>query len=509
MKQPDLVSKKLLFWALSTLALTVNPVSRAAPRSSINVAFEDSIRSFDPRQSVDANSQYLEDLIHCAPIGFDQDGGLLPIAATQLPVWKDPKTLELEIRSGLRFTDGSPVTAKDALATYISMLKGKGFARSAAFSNIQDIALANENTLQFSLKKPDASFVSNLVVGILPSALAEKDAIAPEAMIGCGPFRIKSMGVTEIVLDRNPHSPVQAKLKEVHIKTVKNEKTRFFKLQTGEIDIVQNAINRDTLKTAEKRSPNLKLLRRPALKTTYLGFNMKDTLTSNPVIREAISLAVNRDEIIQILLGNMASPAKTLLTPASPYYDKELEAVPYDPERARKLLDKGGFPKKGDHRFELTFKTTTDITRISVAKAIASQLRKIGIKVVVESMEWGRFKMDIDRGRVQLWSLTWIGFKDPEIYKYAFATESFPPNGGNRGWYSNPTLDKLLEDGRSTTQFAERAKIYKEVQKIVAKDLPYVFLWHEDNFALINKDIEGFTLYADGRYSSLTQTYFR
>lgn len=502
-------SRELLSCLLTALTLMVEAVASAAPRNHLNVAFEDSIRSYDPRQSVDANSQYLEDLIHCAPIGFDPEGGLMPIAAAKPPEWKDPKTLELDIRSGLRFTDGNPVTAKDVLATYTSLLKGKGFARSAAFSNIQDIVLVSDSTLQFQLKKPDASFVSNLVVGILPSALAAKDSIAPEAMVGCGPFQIKSIAVTELILGRNPHSPVQPRLAEVRIKTVKNEKTRFFKLQTGEIDIVQNSINRDTLKTAEKRSPNLKLLRRPALKTTYLGFNMRDPLTGNPVIREAIGLAINRDEIIQILLGNMASPAKTLITPASPFFDPDLQSIPHDPARAQSLLDKAGFTRKGDYRFELTFKTTTDITRISIAKAIASQLRKIGIKVVVESMEWGRFKMDIDRGRVQLWSLTWIGFKDPEIYKYAFATESFPPNGGNRGWYSNPSLDKLLEEGRSTTQFAERVKVYKDVQKIIAKDLPYVFLWHEDNFALVNKDIEGFTLYADGRYSSLTQTYFR
>ena len=107
-----------------------------------------------------------------------------------------------------------------------------------------------------------------------------------------------------------------------------------------------------------------------------------------------------------------------------------------------------------------------------------------------------------------MWSLTWVGFKDPDIYRHAFASASFPPNGGNRGWYSNPELDSLLEQGKATNEDKKRIKIYQEAQYIIDKALPYIFLWHEDNFAVINRHLKGFSLFADGRYSSLTQAYF-
>ncbi|RYZ66309.1 MAG: hypothetical protein EOP09_12875, partial [Proteobacteria bacterium] len=216
-----------------------------------------------------------------------------------------------------------------------------------------------------------------------------------------------------------------------------------------------------------------------------------------------------RKEIIDVILNGMAVPASTILPPGSAYFNESLPNNSYDPKAAQEVLDKAGFPKKGDFRFEVSLKTTTDVTRISVAKAIASQLKRVGIKVLVEPMEWGRFKLDIDQGRVQLWTLTWVGFKDPDIYRYAFATENFPPNGANRGWYTNPALDKLLELGREKNDFSDRKKIYDQIQEIVARDKPYIFLWHEENFAVVTRALMDFELYADGRYSALRASYFQ
>ena len=103
----------------------------------------------------------------------------------------------------------------------------------------------------------------------------------------------------------------------------------------------------------------------------------------------------------------------------------KISKVPNTIKEGQSTLDQAGFPKKGKYRFTISYKTTTDSTRIQIARAIASQLKKIGIRVKVETMEWGRFKQDVAAGRVQMWGLTWIGYKDPDIYRYAFASESF------------------------------------------------------------------------------------
>lgn len=482
----------------------------AAENSTIKLALEDSIRSYDPRQSVDANSQYIEDLIHCSLMSSDSEGRPIPGIAAKFPVWKTPRTLEISLDDKAKFGDGSSVTAADVVATYQSLMEDKSQARSASFNQVVAVTASSKKTVEFKLKEADASFVSNLVVGILPYKLIKSGPYDPIANPGCGPYRIKSTDVGGLILEANPHHSEINKLriKQIEIKIVKNEKTRFAKLQTGELDLVQNSISRDALKGLEKKNGNLAVLRRPGLKTTYLGFNTRDKLLGNSAVRLAISHAINRQEIIDLILGGMATPALTMLPQDSSFYAKDLKSKPLDLVKAGQILDEAGFKKVGDYRFELSYKTTTDVTRISIAKAIAAQLKKIGIKVSIEPMEWGRFKQDVDAGRVQLWSLTWVGFKDPDIYRHAFATSSFPPNGGNRGWYSNPQLDQLLEQGRTTNSTTQRTKIYQEVQTIIDKDTPYIFLWHEDNFAVVNHALKGFTLYADGRYSSLTRAFF-
>ncbi|RZA26536.1 MAG: ABC transporter substrate-binding protein [Proteobacteria bacterium] len=500
--------RNTLFRMLSLFLCLAPTHAFSAAKNSINLAFEDAVRSFDPRQSADANSQYIEDLVHCSLMNFDPDGKAIPGLLVKAPSWLSPVQLELEVRGDVKFSDGSPVRTEDVVATYKTLMTNPALRRASAFDGVEKFEMLGPGKIRITLKKPDASFPTNLVVGILRESQMNEEKLDPLLLKGCGTFQIKSQTINEILLIPNPYAVPLAKIAEIKIKIVRNEKTRYAKLRAGELDIVQNGISRDTLRTLEKRNPNLKIIKRQSLKTTYLGFNMRDPLFKNAKIRDAISLAINRQEIIQIILQGLATPARTLLPPTSEYFDQGLPVPLHDAKAAEKLLDEAGFPRKDGIRFQLSLKSTTDVTRISIAKAIASQLKRIGIKVVVESMEWGRFKLDLEQGRIQMWAAQWIGFKDPDIYRFAFATANFPPGGANRGWYSNPTLDALLEAGREKNDFSERKKIYDQVQGILATDKPYVFLWHEENFAVVHRELEGFELFADGRYSALRTSYF-
>jgi peptide/nickel transport system substrate-binding protein len=499
--------------AAATLA-TVMFLTEAEPAygAGITLAWEAEPRAIDPRYAVDANSQYLENLLHCSIIDFDKDGKTVADLAKGW-TWAGPTTLEVELKPGVTYSDGTPVTADDVRATYAFFATDAKTPspRKGAFANVKSVA-AKGNVVTFELTAPDSTFVTNLVVGILPAKLAGQDMISDKAgIVGCGPFTLKDFGITGIELARNPNYKLgtAAKSDSVTIKFVKDEITRFAKLQAGELDIVQNAINRDKLGDIAKKNPGLKIFKRPGLNTTYLGFNMRDKLAGNIAVRQAISHAIDKQKIIKYVMNGLAVPASTMLTPTDPYIDAALAATPYDVSKAKAILDAAGFkdPDGKEPRFKLTYKTTTDLTRVAIAKAIASDLKQVGIDVTVEPLEWGRFKSDVEAGKVQMWSLSWVGFKDPDIYRFAFATESFPPNGGNRGWYTNPELDKLLAEARSKTADADRKAAYAKVQKIVATELPYVFLWHEEIFAVVNKNVEGFELYADGRYASLTEAY--
>lgn len=486
------------------LGLCLYFLSNSIFASKLQIAWEADVRTIDPRHAVDANSQYLEDLVHCSLVSFDRKGLTQAQLATKLPTWVDETTIDVEIKKTAFFSDGTQLTAKDVVATYLSLKENPSFGRGLAFKQIKNITQTSEFSLRFQLESPDASFINNLVLGILPKSHIEKDPIDLTTP-SCGAFRIKSRNASSIVLNKNPFYKLEEKPKidELVFKIVQSENTRFSKLRANEIDLAQNNINRDLISDIARRYPELQVISSSALKTSYIGFNLNDPLAGNLAIRKAIDLSIDRQAIIDLLLAKLAKPARSLLTPDSQYFNKELAQVKIDRTKAEQILDDAGFKKKGKYRFEISYKTTIDTTRINIARAIASQLKKIGIQVRIEPMEWGRFKQDVSLGRVQMWGLTWIGFKDPDIFRYAFSSKAFPPDGANRGRYKNTKLDALLEEGRRTPEASKRKKIYDQVQEIIAQERPYVFLWHEENFAIAHKKLKNFHLYADGRLSAL------
>jgi peptide/nickel transport system substrate-binding protein len=125
----------------------------------------------------------------------------------------------------------------------------------------------------------------------------------------------------------------------------------------------------------------------------------------------------------------------------------------------------------------------------------------------MRSYEWGTFFSDIRKGNFQIYTLTWVGIADPDIYYYLFHSQSIPPNGANRGAYRSPEVDRLLEVGRVLQDREEGRRVYRRVQKILARDLPYVSLWHDVNVVVADRRIRGFVLYPDGHFLSLKDVW--
>ncbi|NRA67093.1 MAG: ABC transporter substrate-binding protein [Pseudobacteriovorax sp.] len=474
---------------------------------SISVGWESAVRSFDPRSNSDANSQYLESLLHCSLFKFDEKGNIIPGIALSMPKWDALETkLSVKFGNNIKYSDGSRLSAADIVATYKTVATSTKFARHGAFKNIKDVIKVADDTVQFIIREKDATFLSNLSIGILREQDIVKQIEAKKFQT-CGPYILKDIGVSQLHLIPNKFYSQKNSTNShaIMFKFVKNEKTRLAKLRAGELDIVQNLINRDMIRSIQTRYPNLKIQKKEALKTTYIGFNFRNQILRNKDVRKAIDLAIDRDSIIKFLLAGLATPTNSMLLNSSPFH-LPLPPTQQNLTAAGLLLDKAGYPMKSGKRFTISYKTTTNSTRIQIAKAIASQLKKIGIDLKIEALEWGRFSQDVKAGRVEMWGLTWVGFKDPDILRFAFATESFPPNGANRGFFSHEELDRLLALGRKTTDQAKRVEIYHKAQEIIAEEKPYIFLWHELNFAVLNKKIENFVLYADGRFDSLVTT---
>jgi peptide/nickel transport system substrate-binding protein len=161
----------------------------------------------------------------------------------------------------------------------------------------------------------------------------------------------------------------------------------------------------------------------------------------------------------------------------------------YDPARAARLLDEAGLrPGANGVRFHLAMKTSTDLGTRSLAAVLQQQMAAVGIALDLRSYEYATFYSDVTHGAFQMYSLKWIGGNEqPEMFNYVFSTASFTPKGANRGHYSNPQLDALLDDAAQSIDANKRREDYSKAQQILARDLPAINLWYLDTIVVHNR----------------------
>jgi len=186
-------------------------------------------------------------------------------------------------------------------------------------------------------------------------------------------------------------------------------------------------------------------------------------------------------------------------------FNPDVPKYPHDPARARELLDQAGYKAGADGvRFRLTMKTSTEESTRLLAAVFQQQLRDVGIALDIRSFEFATFYSDVTRGAFQLYSLRWIGGnEDPDIFEHIFESTATPPRRANRGYYSNPEVDRLLQLARRTVDQQERRRYYAAIQQHVAHDLPYVNLWYMDNVIVHNRRLANVHLTSSGNYDFL------
>lgn len=201
----------------------------------------------------------------------------------------------------------------------------------------------------------------------------------------------------------------------------------------------------------------------------------------------------------------MAQPASCVLPPSHWAYDPALKPTPYEPERAIQLLEQAGcHAGAGGVRLRLGIKTSTEETSRQLAAVLQQQWRKIGVALDVRSYEFATFYSDIVKGAFQMYTLRWVGANnDPDIFEYCFGSNKFPPKGANRGHYSNPEVDRLIQLGQRETGLEKRKQYYYQLEQVLNRDRPYLHLWYFDNVAVYNRRLSNMSMQPSGDYDFL------
>jgi peptide/nickel transport system substrate-binding protein len=462
----------------------------------------------DPRYATDANSVRVGGLIYNSLLRSDEHSRLRPELAA---AWRmiDDRTYVFSLRDGVRFHDGTPLTAADVKYTYESIMDTR--SRSPKRGLLEPLAAVealDRLTVRFRLRAPHAPFAEQFTIGIVPAHST------PSPPPGSGPFILEDVDPGEQVTLRANLSYWEAKpsLPGIVFKVVPDATVRALEFKKGTIHFLQNDLEPDTLPWLGSNT-EAAIDARQGTTFQYIGINATHPVLRQQTVRRALALAIDREKIIRHLLKGLATPANSLLSPLNWAYDESVPHHPWNPEQAKRLLDEAGYPDPdGDGplpRFRLSFKTTNLDLRRRIAEALKEQLGRVGVDLELRSYEWGTFYGDIKAGNFHLYSLAWVGVMDPDIFHRILHSSAVPPFGDNRGRYRNPALDRLLEEGRATTESGRRKLVYAEVQRIVAEDLPFIPLWWVKNVVVQSRAIAGFTPYPDGELISFKNVSFR
>jgi peptide/nickel transport system substrate-binding protein len=509
---PSLGMKRYLvvwrFLASAALAVCLIPTLSCSSKpdpDTLVMIIESSPANLDPRVGLDAQSERIDDLIFDDLLTRDAHLNVAPGLAQRWEI-PDPRTYIFHLHQGVKFHDGSRLSARDVKWTFDSLLQAKiRSTKSAVYRFVDHIDAPDDYTVVFYLKEPFATLLWNLsdgAIGIVPYGSGNEISRNP---IGSGPFRFVSAEPDkEVMLARNDeYWGDKPRLGQIRFMVVPDTTTRALELRKGSADIAINALTSDMVLTLE-RDPNLAVLHAPGTVLAYMAFNLRDPILRDARVRRALAYAIDRRPMLEYLQRGFARSANSVLPPESWAYNGDVPAYNHNPERARQLLEQAGHPAVNGVRFHLTMKTSTEESTRLTAAVLQQQLRQVDIALDIRTFEFATFFSDVTHGLFQLYSLRWIGGnEDPDIFEYVFHSAKFPPNGANRGYFADPRVDALIDQARQELDQNTRKQLYAEIQRTLADQLPYINLWYYDNVLVHSKRVRNLTLNPSGNYDFL------
>ena len=497
--------------------LMVGCNGRVEDPSAVTMIIESSPNNLDLRQGTDAQSERVGGVIFDALVKKDEHYELQPWLATS---WEQPDALTwvFHLRDGVRFHDGRPLEAEDVAYTIESLIDGSLVtAKGGSFANVERAEAKDRLTVVVHMKRPDAGLLFNVsdgLFGVVPRGSGKDFGLHP---VGSGPFKfVSAVQDKEVIVERNddywagaPTVPAGSRrIERVRFEVVPDAITSALELKKGSADLASNVVTLDMVHTLES-APNLKVESGPSSAVVYVTFNVTDNLLKDKRVRQAVACAIDRQAIVDAIWRGQARLANTLLPVGhwAAATNDELAQYPHDVARAQSLLEEAGFPAGKDGvRLRLTMKTSTDETTRLMAAVLQQQLRAAGIRLEIRSAEFGTFYSDVTKGAFQIYALRWIGSnEDPDIFRYAYASGSFPPKGGNRGRYSNVRVDALLVEAAASSDRVVRKRDYVAVQQILAEELPGIPLWYPNNEVVHTRRVEGVRSRGAGTFDFLRE----
>ncbi len=432
-----------------------------------------------------------------------------PALAKSWTISDDGTVYSFKLRDGIKFHDGTKLTAEAVKFNFDRMLDDKHpyydtgpFPLSFFFSAVDTVTAKDELTVEFKLKEPYAPFLSNLAypTGLIvsPSAVKKHGKEFGRNPSGTGAFKFAEWeSNAKLVVTRNDdYWDGAPELEAVVFRPITDGNTRVAEMLSGGIDMMVE-VPPDSVASFSDNAA-YKLYEQAGPHVWFLILNAKEGPFADKRVRQAANYAIDKKALVENVLQGTAEVAAGPTPPAFSWaYNNNLQPYPYDPAKAKELIKAAGADGA-----EVTFYVTEGgsgmLDPIPMGAAIQADLAKVGLNVKIETYEWNTFLGKVNpglEGKADMAEMAWMT-NDPDTLPYlALRTGAWPDKKGfNSGYYSNPEVDKLLESARSSTDQAERAKLYKKMQVIVQEDAPWVFVANWKQNAVTSSAVKNFAL---------------
>ncbi|HXX39453.1 MAG TPA: ABC transporter substrate-binding protein [bacterium] len=487
-----------LMGALAGGQVAVGLAQGAATSGAVRVGLDVDAGTGDPRFAVDSSAYRLGELVYDGLVYLDTRQAPQPALAVS---WDNPTptTWVFHLRHGVTFQDGQPFTADDVVYTFDTILDP---ASKAPYRNlytpIAKIEKVDAYTVRMTTSAPYAPLLSYLNIGIVPRHIAERnDGSLASHPVGTGPFRFVSW-------DRGSRISLEAnerywggvpKVRGLVINIVPDNSARAAAVEAGDLDLIHSPLSPQDVARLRK-STSLVVTKMTGLGITYLNINTSVWPLSDVKVRQALALLTDRQAIAADIYQGMDQAATSLLTPSLWAYTTSVRQPEYNPAKARELLQEDGFTQqngvyeKDGKPLAIELSThSEDPNRVQAAEFLQNVWQKYGIRVKVSTSEWPTFSSAVYASKHQVALLGWLNIVDPDRLMY----NQFTTNGG-QNWekYSNPAVDALLAQGRTTLDRAARARIYQRAAQILANDQPYDVLLYQGYVVVHSARLHGF-----------------
>ena len=461
-----------------------------------------------PLLASDSPSHNIAGLVYNGLVKYDKDMKIIGDLAESWDISAGGLVITFHLRRGVKWHDGQPFTAADVLFTYQVTVDPKTpTAYAGDFMKVKKAEVLDAYTFRVTYDKPFAPALISWGNAVLPRHLLFGKDITKSPLsrhpIGTGPYKLKEWiaGQKIVLISNTDYFEGRPYIDGYITRIIPDTATMFLELRAQGISLMDLTPLQYTRQTENNLfKENFNKYSYLGFKYVYLGYNLKNPLFTDKRVRQAISYAINKEEIISGVLRGLGKPATGPYKPGTWAYNGNVKLYNYNPQKARQLLGEAGWrDTKGNgilekdgkpFIFEIVTNQGND-TRQKCAEIIQRQLKEVGITVKIRILEWAAFVNDfITKRRFDAVILGWSISLDPDAYDVWHSSKTAPEEL-NFMSYNNPEADEMLEKGRSTFNQSQRKKYYNRFQEILAEDQPYTFLYVPEELIVISSRFRG------------------